>query len=173
MPDEILLRSRKFSVARRLVSTPDGAHPYDVIVHPGAVVVLPLLDDGRVVLIENTRPAVGRALLELPAGTLDPGEDPRACAARELTEETGYRAERVSPLLEFYTTPGMTDELMHAFVATGLTAGEAMLEPTEQIRVVVRGWAEVLEDIRKGRIVDGKSIAAVLYYEFFREVEGG
>lgn len=173
MPDEVLLRSRKFSVARRFVTRGEATHPYDVILHPGAVVILPLLSDGRIVLIHNRRPAVGRELLELPAGTLDPGEAPAVCAARELAEETGYRAGRLTPLLEFYTTPGMTDERMHAFVATELVPGDAAPEETEEIRVVPSSRAEVLAGIADGRIVDAKTVATVLFFERFGAVRGG
>ncbi len=134
----------------------------EVVRHPGAVVVVPLLDDGRVVLIRNFRVAVEQWLWELPAGTLGKGEDPAACAGRQLIEETGYRAQRVTPLLTFRTTPGLTDELMHAFVATGLTHVGQALEEDEMIEVRPVPVAEALAMIGRAELVDAKSIVALL-----------
>ncbi len=164
----VLFESRKFRIVRRAALGRDGApRTFDVIDHRGAIVVLPLLDDGRIVLIRNERPAVGESLLELPAGTLDAGEEPIACARRELTEETGYRAGRLRPLLTFYTTPGMTNERMHAFVAEELSPGQASPEPDERIEPVATTWDDALDAIRDGRIADGKTIATLLYYRCF------
>lgn len=138
-----------------------------VLRHPGAVVILPLLDDGRVVLIENRRVALGATLLELPAGTLEGEEAPIDQAARELREETGFVASAIEPLLSFYASPGICDERMHGFVARGLVAGMQELDPTEEIGVVVRTWDEVMRAIRDGELVDGKSLALLLYWDRF------
>lgn len=138
-----------------------------VLRHPGAVVILPLLDDGRVVLIENRRVALGATLLELPAGTLEGDEAPIDQAARELREETGYVARTIEPVLSFYASPGICDERMHGFVARGLVAGTQELDPTEEIGVVVRTWDEVMRAIRDGELVDGKSLALLLYWDRF------
>ena len=138
-----------------------------VIRHPGAVGILPLLDDGRVVLIRNRRPALGgEALLELPAGTRE-GDAPIDCAARELEEETGYRAATLEPLTSFYPSPGITDERMDVFVARGLEPGPQRLDPTEEIEVAPMAWGDALEAIREGRIRDGKTIASLLFWERF------
>jgi ADP-ribose pyrophosphatase len=158
--------ARKFRVERLDVPAADGStHTYEVVVHPGAAVILPLLADGRVVLIRNERPAVEAELLELPAGTLDPSEPAIECARRELTEETGYRAGRLEPLVSFYSTPGICNEHMHAFVATELTPGETEHEPTERIRVTPMEYAEALRAIGDGRIVDAKTMVTLLYYD--------
>jgi len=138
-----------------------------VLRHPGAVVILPLLDDGRVVLIENRRVALDATLLELPAGTLEGDEAPIDQAARELREETGYVASTIEPLLSFYASPGICDERMHGFVARGLVAGTQELDPTEEIGVVVRTWDEVMRAIHDGELVDGKSLALLLYWDRF------
>jgi ADP-ribose pyrophosphatase len=138
-----------------------------VLRHPGAVVILPLLDDGRVVLIENRRVALGTTLLELPAGTLEGDASPLEQAARELREETGYVARSIEPLLGFYASPGICDERMHGFVARGLIVGTQDLDPTEDIVVVVRAWDEVMRAIRDGELVDGKSLAMLLYWDRF------
>jgi len=155
---------RKFRVERRAV---EQGSDHEVVVHPGAAVILPILDDGRVLLIHNHRVAVGQELLELPAGTLDDCEDPAACAARELAEETGYRAGSLRPLTSFFTSPGILTERIHAFLATDLTPGATAHEAGEQIRPVTFTLADALQAIRDGRICDAKTILTLLYYERF------
>lgn len=161
----VLFVGRKFRVER--VSDGRGGDPHDVIVHPGAAVILPLLDDGRVVLIRNRRIATGQTLLELPAGTLEPPEPASACARRELEEETGYRAGRLVELLQFYSAPGFCNELLHAFLATELAAGPTALEASEQIETQLQPFEDALRAIRDGRIIDAKTIATLLYYDRF------
>lgn len=158
---------RKFRVERHELDVQGVPHVYDIIVHPGAAVILPVLDDGRLLLIHNYRVAVGQELLELPAGTLDNGEPPAVCAARELAEETGYRAGRLEPLVSFYSTPGILTERMHVFLATKLSPGLTARETGEQIRLAPLPPREAFEAIRTGRISDGKTILALLYYERF------
>jgi ADP-ribose pyrophosphatase len=158
----------KFDVERRRVSTRDGgAVEREVVVHPGAVVVLPLLDDGRIVMIRNHRFTVGETLWELCAGTLEPDEEPAVTAARELIEETGYEAARIRPLTTFYTSPGICTERMYAFVATGLTPVGQRLEATEEISVEPLSRDAIMERIRSGEIRDGKTITTLLFHEAF------
>ncbi len=163
----VVFRATKYVIERRTVERDGETFERHVIVHPGAAVILPILADGSVVLVENDRVSVGRTLLELPAGTLEPPEPPAACAARELAEETGYRAGTLRPLCEFLATPGICDERMYAFLATDLVPGEQQLDPGERCRPVVLAWDDVLARIRDGRIEDGKTIAAVLYHHAF------
>lgn len=163
---ETVFKGAKFRLERHDVPTRDGKpRRYDLIVHPGSAVVLPILDDGRVLLIRNYRFAVDQDLLELPAGTLDPPETPLACARRELAEETGYQARRLDPLLSFYSTPGICTEHMHAFLATELISGEAALEPGERIKNTAMELDEALRAIADGRITDAKTILTLLYYD--------
>lgn len=167
--DEELLRARSFSVVRRGVAAPDGQiRTREIICHPGAAVVLPLLDDGRIVLIENFRVPAGRRLLELPAGTVDPGEEPAATARRELAEETGYRARVLEPLVRFYSSPGLLDEVMYLFVARQLERGEPRLQHDEDIRPRLLTWPEVWDLLQAGRVEDAKTIAGLLYYAAFK-----
>jgi len=136
-----------------------------VIRHPGAVLIVPVLEGDRLVMIRNYRVAVGEALWEFPAGTLEPGEPPIDTAARELAEETGYVAGSIEPLGRFYTSPGFTDELMHVFVARDLVSGPQQLEPHEEIEVSTHGRSDVDSMVHTGRLVDGKSIAALLLWQ--------
>jgi ADP-ribose pyrophosphatase len=170
MPDhELLLRTPRFEVIRKTAAMPGGRMATrEIVHHPGAVVILPLLDDGRVCLIDSFRISLQRRLVELPAGTLEPGEEPLVAARRELIEETGFRARQMEPLLVFYPSPGILDEKMHLFLATGLEPGAADLQPDEDIRPLPTTWDDALEMIRRGRIEDAKTLAGLLYYHVFR-----
>ncbi len=173
MPDRISHRQRvftgvKFAVDQiELRTTDGGTTPREMVVHPGAVIVLPLTGAGEVVMIRNDRFAVGQTLWELCAGTLEADEPAIQCAKRELIEETGYEAGAIEPLCTFYTSPGFTDETMHAFVARDLTHVGQRLEPTEKIEVERLAMADVLAMVRDGRITDGKTIAALLFHLTF------
>ena len=142
----------------------------DLIEMADAVVIVPVRPDGSVVLIRNERFAVEEELLELPAGKLDvEGEDPAACAARELTEETGYSAGRIERLGGFYSCPGAVTEYMHVFLATDLTAGEQDLQGCERIRVEPTPPDRLTEMIATGQLHDGKSLAAVLLWRMHKD----
>ena len=162
---ETLLTARRFTVERREVAMPSGrVADWDVVSHPGAVVVLPVSNDGSIVLIHNFRPAVGRTLLELPAGGLEADEEPGACAARELQEETGYRAAAIEPFGEFYSSPGFLNERMHVFVATGLTQVGQNLDEHEEITVEAYPPDKIRQMLIDGLIEDGKTIAVLGTY---------
>lgn len=133
-----------------------------IVRHPGAVCVLALLPDERLVMIRNFRIASAQWMNEFCAGKLEPGEDPRNAALRELAEETGYHAGSIESLGTFYTSPGFTDELMHAFVARDLRPCAVELQPDERIEVVVRTVEEFERLARSGEICDGKSLATFL-----------
>lgn len=163
--EEELLVARRFRVVRHRQRLANGQEVVrDIVHHPGSVVILPLVEPDRVALIRNERVAVGRPLVELPAGTLEPHEDPAETARRELTEETGYRAERVERLGEWFMSPGILNERMYAFVASGLTPGPTALEAGEEIELLVVTWPQALGMIRSGEIADAKTIAALLMY---------
>jgi ADP-ribose pyrophosphatase len=126
--------------------------------------VLPLLDDGRVCLIQSRRLTVDRTLIEIPAGTREPDEPPLETARRELAEETGYRAARLEELAAYYPSPGIMDERLWLYVATGLTEGEHAREANEEIENYVVPWEQALAMVESGEIEDGKSMLAILLW---------
>ena len=165
---------RVINVDLDTVRAPDGSTLHlEMVRHPGAAAVVPLLqeaagEDPSVLLIRQYRYAAGGPIWEIPAGVLEPGETPEACARRELLEETGARAERIEHLTTIFTTPGFTDEKIHLFLASGIMAGEARPEPDEFLAVESRPLSRVLEMIRDREVVDAKSIVAILYLAGFR-----
>lgn len=158
-----ILRDRAYNVARVTLRVSDGStQTRGIVRHRGAVIVLPLLDDGRVVLIRNHRWVVGQTLVELPAGGLEPGEEPEAAAGRECREESGFEPQSVEHLGDFYTSPGFSDERMYAFVARGLRPVGQHLELDEAIDVCPVSAGEALDMIDRGDIVDAKTIVTLL-----------
>ena len=155
------------------VRFPDGSQgELEIIRHSGASAVVPLLDepterDPRVVLIRQYRYAADGYVYEIPAGRLDEGESPLACAHRELEEETGYRAADVKPLITVYTTPGFTDERIHLFLATGLTSGQERRERDEFLTLITLPLSQVVQMIERGEICDGKTVVALLFVAAF------
>jgi ADP-ribose pyrophosphatase len=154
-----------FGIRRDEVIEPSGVRTTrEVITHPGSVVVLPVLPDGRILLIQQYRHAARQYLWELVAGRVDPGETPKVAAARELIEETGYRAKRFRVFLDIFPTPGFLEERMFILLAEGLTAGQAEPEEDERILSRVYNRKQLEEMIRSGKLRDAKSIAGILYY---------
>ena len=150
----------------------DSKGELEIIRHPGAAAVVPFASDPRgddpiVLLIQQYRYATDGTLIEIPAGRLNPGEDPRACAQRELLEEVGVKAGRVERLTTIWTTPGFTDERIHLFWATDLTTGQHAREPDEFIEVTPKPLSEVLALIRSGEIGDAKTCLAILFVAGF------
>ncbi len=134
----------------------------EVVEHPGAVGVIALKDNGDIVMVKQERKAAEQVLVELPAGKLEQGEDPAECAARELTEETGYTAGDLRYLVSFYTSPGFSNEVMYMFLATGLREGENDPDDDEMVETVEISRDRAMEMILKGEIKDGKTIAGIL-----------
>ena len=146
----------------------------EIAEHQGGAVVIPLLDDGSVLLVNQFRYPLKKNIYELPAGKLDPGEDPKACAARELEEETGYTAGTLRKLTAIYTTPGFCTEQLHLFVATDLKklpTGQRLEEGEADLTVKAFSLKEVIEMIEDQIIVDGKTICGILLAE--RQIHSG
>jgi ADP-ribose pyrophosphatase len=162
------------AVDRDTVRFPDGSTgELDIIRHPGASAIVPFLselsdDDPQLLLLRQYRYAAGNYLYEIPAGRLEPGEDPRDCAARELREETGCVAERLEFMFSMLTTPGFTDERIHVFLAAGLRRGATAHESDEFMTVETMTLSRALELIKEGVISDAKTALSILYAAGFR-----
>jgi ADP-ribose pyrophosphatase len=166
MPVEVVHIGRRIRVEVDTLHTPDGKTVRrDAIRHPGAVVILPVLDAERVVLLRNFRFVIGETLWEVPAGTREPDEPLEDCARRELTEETGYTAAKWRSLGYLYASPGVLDEKLHLFVAEELTAGAAKPEPDEQLEPVVVRLEEAIRMCLDGTIRDAKTVTSLLLWE--------
>lgn len=165
LPDEprgdVLLQTERFEV-REVEIAPGKSRAFAI--HPGSICVLPVLDDGRMVVIRNHRPTAGRPLLEFVAGTLEPPEPPLECARRELSEEAGYEADRIEALGGFFIAPGLTNEYMHLFVARGLSPVGQRLEAGENITVELLTMDALVEAARTGAIEDAKTLASLFRY---------
>jgi ADP-ribose pyrophosphatase len=160
--EQLVFTADRYKIHRVSYAAGDGTpHQRDVIRHPGAVVLLPILDDGRVVLIKNYRVSIDRTLLEVPAGTMEPNEPPATTARRELIEETGFRSADLQHRRTFYASPGICDEAMHLFVARGLSEGQPDREGYEQIENRIASWEEIRGWIADGTIQDGKTLIAL------------
>lgn len=169
-----LYSGKIFTLNRDTVRFPDGTTAeMDVCRHPGAAAVVPFLsdplgDEPQILMLRQYRYAAGGYLYEIPAGRLDDGESPEACAARELKEETGCTAERIEPLTSILTTPGFTDEVIHLFMAVGLTHGEPNREADEFVDLVIMRLSEALERISTGEITDSKTAIALMFAAGFK-----
>ena len=163
-----VFKGRRIEVVVDRVTLTDGREvEREVVLHPGAVVVAAVPCRSRVLLVRQFRHAVGEELLELPAGTLEPGESPDACATRELVEETGFRARSLRRLIAFWSSPGILRERMHLFFAADLVKAEQHLDEDEDLRVEDLALADALDMVRDGRIADAKTVAGLLYLARF------
>ncbi|WP_134698882.1 NUDIX hydrolase [Ammoniphilus sp. YIM 78166] len=137
----------------------------EIVRHPGAVAVIAVTPEDKMVLVRQFRKPLEKTILEIPAGKLEKGEAPIDCAKRELIEETGYRATDMKHVSSFYTSPGFADELIHIYEATGLTAGEAKPDHDEFVDLVEVTWDEANGYIQSGDIIDAKTVFAVYYWK--------
>ena len=155
--DEIRLKSKIFT--------------REVVEHPGSVAIVPILNNGSIVMVEQYRHPVGEVLLEIPAGTLEMNENIIECAHRELVEETGYKAGNLRKIISCYLAPGYCTELIHIFLATKIEDAKQKLEDDESIRVVTRELTEVKKMINEGLIKDAKTIIGVAYLDLDKEIQ--
>jgi ADP-ribose pyrophosphatase len=162
---KVIYKGPVFGVRRDEVLEPGGIRTTrEVITHPGSVVVLPVLPDGRILLVRQYRHATRQFLWELVAGRMERGETPRRAAARELIEETGYRAGKFRVFLDIFPTPGFLEERMYILLAQELTSGDARPEADEKIISRAFTYIELKQMIRRGKLRDAKTIAGLLYY---------
>ena len=163
LTEDVAWTGRIFNVDRLRVELPDGRVAIrDVVRHPGAVAVVALTGDGRICLVRQYRTALGRVTVEIPAGKLSPGEDPLECAGRELLEETGMSAEKIAFLTTIASSDGFCDELIHIYMATGLTFSRSDPDADEFINVDLVPLDELIDAVLDGRIEDAKTVVGAL-----------
>ncbi len=160
---EVVYEGKIFYVEKRMVRLPNGKEARrDIVVNPNATAIVALDDEDRVIMVKQYRESAGRIMLEIPAGKMDPGEDPETCAIRELREETGYRAKSLTKLMGMRVSPGFSSEIIYLFVARDLDLGEVDPDEDEFVEVVKIPLKELVEMIMRGEIEDGKTIAGIL-----------
>ncbi len=158
----LVRKGRVFDFYTENITLPNGVTmDMEIIRHPGAAAIVPLMDDHTILLLKQYRHAVGGFIWEIPAGTLEPGEDPRRCARRELTEETGYAANHFEPLAEITPLPAYSDERIHLFLATGLTKATQNLDEDELLFVHRVDVNQAVKMVAEGKIQDAKTITGL------------
>jgi ADP-ribose pyrophosphatase len=173
LPRRVIYRGLKIDLALQPVLLSDGTKAdREVVVHRGAVALVPMVDKHHVCLVENHRYSVGKTLLEVPAGTIDEGESPEQTAARELQEETGYRAATIRRLRDWYVSPGVMTERMYLFLCEDLEPGLPHLELDERLKTVIVPWEEAYAMIDDGRIEDAKTMLALTICDRLRRMSG-
>jgi 8-oxo-dGTP pyrophosphatase MutT (NUDIX family) len=177
LSSRVVYEGKLFRVTQDQIVEPGGKEATrDVVRHNGSVIILAIDNskskkDPWIVMERQYRHAAGRFLWELPAGKIDPGEEPLAGAQRELEEETGYRAKKWKPLVEYYASPGFLGESMKVFLAEGLIPGDAHPEEDEDIELRLIKLSDILKQIEKGNIMDGKTLSCVLLYDHLRRAK--
>ena len=171
VPDcRIIYKGRKLDLALQPVRLTDGTTAdREVVLHRGAVALVPMVDRDHVCLLRNYRHSVGRELIELPAGTIDEGETPDSTAPRELAEETGYRAGRITRLADWLVSPGILTERMYLYLCEDMTPGPTDHQPDEQMSSLIVPWAEAVAMVLDGRVDDAKTRLAILLCDRLRE----
>ncbi|MBP0724309.1 NUDIX hydrolase [Bacillus sp. RG28] len=166
--EEKIFEGRVISLFYQQVELPNGkTSTREIVKHPGAVAIIPVTDEGKIVLVDQYRKPMERVLLEIPAGKLEKGEEPLRTAIRELEEETGYEAAEWNHIQSFYTSPGFADEYIHIYLATGLRKKEnsASLDEDEFVEVRELSLEECLSELQKGAIHDAKTCFAIQYLQ--------
>ena len=162
LKSEILMRGRAFAIRRDHLKTPDGRETkFEIIEHGGSVVIIPVDEHGNMLLVRQYRHATGKDLLELPAGTLDSQENPEVCAAREIREETGMAAAKLTKLGDFYLAPGYSTEFMIVYLATGLSHNPLEADADEFLSIESLPVAQAIQMAERGEVPDAKSLAAL------------
>jgi len=167
---EYLYKGRIIKLRLDEVSLPNGKKSFrEIVEHPGAVVVIPLLDDGRIAVIKQYRKPADEILIELPAGKIELNEDPLNCAKRELLEETSYKAKTLTKLTSFYTTPGFSNEFMYLYLAEGLIKEHMQLNQDEFLEVEFYSLEELMKMVLENKIKDGKTIIGLFWLKLLKQ----
>lgn len=166
--EELIYQGRVFDLVKAVFRVPSGKeHNYDLVKHHGAVVIVPVDSQGRILFVRQFRIGADKELLELPAGLLEENETPESSAAREIQEEVGMAAQALEKLGEFYMVPGYSTEKLHAFLATGLSPSSLPTDEDEYLELVAIPIPDVFEKIRAGEMEDGKTLASLLLAQPF------
>lgn len=166
LSSETVFQGKLLHVKRDLVRLPNGSETgREYIVHPGAVLVIPILDDGRLVMERQFRYPIGKTFIEFPAGKIDPNEDPLVTGQRELLEETGYAARDWLYVVALHPCIGYSNEVIHIYLATGLQAGAHNRDHDESLEVFTMTMNEAMDAMRRGEITDGKTMVALFWAE--------
>jgi ADP-ribose pyrophosphatase len=160
-----IYQGKLFKLIREKLKAKGNCFWRETVLHPGSVVIVPLLDNSKIVFVRQYRRAIGKYILELPAGTRSEKENPRNCAARELAEETGFKSKKLSLLGQFYSAPGISSEKMTFYLAEGLQYIGSNPEPNEILNPVIITMEAALDKIKKGHIKDAKSIIGLILTE--------
>ncbi|MDO4168456.1 MAG: NUDIX hydrolase [Lachnospiraceae bacterium] len=163
---ELMYQGKVVAFYKDILKLPNGnVVEWDLVKHPGAAAIIPVLDDGRIILVEQFRNALGHKTLEIPAGGIEKGETPLQCVAREVEEETGYRSKTITPLIEVITAIGFCDEKIPIFVAKDLKKTQQHLDEDEEIVIKTVTLDEAVEMILNGNIIDSKTVSGILAYK--------
>ena len=161
-----IIKSPRLTVREDQISLGNGKDKiYHIVTHPGACAVLPIDNEGNLIFVRQYRHAVGKILLEIPAGIIDDGENPLTCAKRELREETGYNGKSIKPMIDILTTPGFTNEKLYLYIAKDLFHDPLIAEDSDEIDVIKYSLNESLQMVMSGKIADAKTVIAILYYK--------
>jgi len=170
LSEELLYNGRILDLARETHQMPDGREArFEIVQHPGGAAALPILPDGRLILIRQFRPAIEDYLIEIPAGRLETGEDGATCVARELQEEIGYKPGKLEPLGNIYSSVGFCNELIYIYLARDLQPVAQALEPDEFIELKIMTLDEALALVKSGELCDAKTKVALLQYKLLCE----
>lgn len=176
LSSKTLFQGRVIDLIVEEVKLPDGkTSNREIVKHPGAVAVIPITEDGNIIMVEQYRKALGRSIIEIPAGKLEKGEQPESTAIRELEEETGFACQSLTHIISFYTSPGFADEIIHLYLAEGLTKKEDKLDLDEDefVEVMEVTLEEAIKLVKEQKIFDAKTAYAVQYLQLKKAVEQG
>lgn len=169
LSSETIYNGKIINVQLDEVELPNGkTSKRELVYHPGAVAVIALTEEDRILMVRQFRKPLGRSIVEVPAGKLEKGEDPEKCARRELEEETGYRSENMSHVASFYTSPGFSDELIHLYFTDQLIKGKQNPDEDEFVELMEVTLDEALELVKKKEIYDAKTAYAVQYLQLYK-----
>lgn len=163
---EVVYKGKVFNIEKDVISLPDGRETTrETIIHHGAAAMLPIDDEGKIIFVRQYRHSARKEVLEIPAGTIEDGEDPYDCAVREIEEETSCKAGKMTFMFKMYSSIGFCNEIIYVYLAENLVKGQFNMDDDEFITIERYSLEESIDLIKKGEICDSKTISAVLAYK--------